>query len=265
MLKTGTSPRMRGKHPGHTRGSVTYGNIPAYAGKTNASPHQQSSQPEHPRVCGENLQEKIPRLHREGTSPRMRGKLPPTPRGIDHLRNIPAYAGKTASRTVRVVSPKEHPRVCGENNVNPVTLIEPNRNIPAYAGKTHTQQQRTAVPAEHPRVCGENRMIPRFATFTPGTSPRMRGKRISHTTLCCRHRNIPAYAGKTCRSKPLARSVSEHPRVCGENVRSLRKSPPLIGTSPRMRGKHLAFGNELRPIRNIPAYAGKTNGCVPTI
>ena len=27
-----------------------------------------------------------------------------------------------------------------------------------------------------------------------------------------------------------------------------------------MRGKHLTLGNQLRPIRNIPAYAGKTKG-----
>ena len=86
----------------------------------------------------------------------MRGKQDRPKQLPGHLRNIPAYAGKT--RLVRLWSAvrTEHPRVCGENvgvdlvdhgnsGTSPrmrgkpttaLTLTACTRNIPAYAGKT---------------------------------------------------------------------------------------------------------------------------------
>ena len=51
----GTSPRMRGKPVIPVDSLVGYGNIPAYAGKTRPQSHAKLPEPEHPRVCGENL------------------------------------------------------------------------------------------------------------------------------------------------------------------------------------------------------------------
>ena len=88
----------------------------------------------------------------------------------------------------------------------------------------------------------------------------MRGKQPHHTSEYYRFGNIPAYAGKTFvrQSRPLARS--EHPRVCGENMGfRVRESRP-VGTSPRMRGKLPQQHAGRNPRRNIPAYAGKTQG-----
>ena len=70
-------------------------NIPAYAGKTRQTGSIVKTQPEHPRVCGENAwlaeEEKLI----AGTSPRMRGKHMPELEFLAKSRNIPAYAGKT--------------------------------------------------------------------------------------------------------------------------------------------------------------------------
>ena len=72
------------------------------------------------------------------------------------MRNIPAYAGKTAAGDADSDYWQEHPRVCGENSTAPnskalsagtsprmrgkhLTWVCPtylDRNIPAYAGKT---------------------------------------------------------------------------------------------------------------------------------
>ena len=72
--------------------------------------------------------------------------------------------------------------------------------------------------------------------------------------------NIPAYAGKTHPGWRGAEDQKEHPRVCGENLRTVTILGFGMGTSPRMRGKrgwgHDYFVHE----RNIPAYAGKTLG-----
>ena len=53
-----------------------------------------------------------------------------------------------------------------------------------------------------------------------------------------------------------------HPRACGENLCGFRHDVSLMGSSPRMRGKHRS--NRARPMvpRLIPAHAGKTRNAV---
>ena len=158
-LALGTSPRMRGK-PSSTSAIV-------------------SSIAEHPRVCGENELRAVGEKGRLGTSPRMRGKPGEPRKSHDFLRNIPAYAGKTAAMHFAFDQQTEHPRVCGENAVAPLvgeissgtsprmrgkrhgseTTWSDRRNIPAYAGKTCVAAQSHQPGAEHPRVCGENHPV----------------------------------------------------------------------------------------------------------
>ena len=54
-LPRGTSPRMRGKPIGGVSDEHITRNIPAYAGKTILSVRNTPPNPEHPRVCGENV------------------------------------------------------------------------------------------------------------------------------------------------------------------------------------------------------------------
>ena len=78
-------------------------------------------------------------------------------------------------------------------------LRDGDRNIPAYAGKTLNCFEEAVMQREHPRVCGENAMVVISFSMVSGTSPRMRGKRFESGRGHDRTRNIPAYAGKTCR------------------------------------------------------------------
>ena len=73
--------------------------------------------------------------------------------------------------------------------------------------------------------------------YATGTSPRMRGKRVSANKRSLDSRNIPAYAGKTHGGKTRPARPAEHPRVCGENSSLAFLMVPASGTSPRMRGK----------------------------
>ena len=132
------------------------------------------------------------------------------------------------------------------------------RNIPAYAGKTRCSWWLGVGGAEHPRVCGENSYFTPNFIKSSGTSPRMRGKLRYWSASRVLLRNIPAYAGKTLASRMQTWESSEHPRVCGENAVKSLTAPGLMGTSPRMRGKPRLHLREPTPIRNIPAYAGKT-------
>ena len=49
-----------------------------------------------------------------------------------------------------------------------------------------------------------------------------------------------------------------HPRACGENSLPTSAQPPLIGSSPRMRGKPGRARVHARVLGLIPAHAGKT-------
>ena len=195
-LGRGTSPRMRGKRLRRPRACVWRRNIPAYAGKTHHRGNSGSYQPEHPRVCGENFLARYLTITVGGTSPRMRGKRTSSDAVAGTRRNIPAYAGKTASRRLPGAPTAEHPRVCGENlslrsddfwmcGTSPRMRGKPDddiieavqkRNIPAYAGKTAPRNQQASYRPEHPRVCGENVQCLRQTLQGRGTSPRMRGK-----------------------------------------------------------------------------------------
>ena len=73
------------------------------------------------------------------------------------------------------------------------------------------------------------------------------------------NRNIPAYAGKTICVRRKRILQVEHPRVCGENVATSAENWFAKGTSPRMRGKRAILHLKRLPLRNIPAYAGKTH------
>ena len=134
-------------------------------------------------------------------------------------RNIPAYAGKTSTWAFRPPSSSEHPRIRGENfdddfgdfpgvgtsphtrgKREPIEIDARNiRNIPAYAGKTDHKSHPVIAREEHPRIRGENHphFFQRFRTL--GTSPHTRGKPAGEVVLWFDKRNIPAYAGKTCR------------------------------------------------------------------
>ena len=91
------------------------------------------------------------------------------------------------------------------------------RNTPAYAGKT-----------------SKSSTIARGS----GTPPRMRGKQSIRRGGEWVSRNTPAYAGKTICPACDALYQTEHPRVCGENEKYEPRALIMLGTPPRMRGKH---------------------------
>ena len=153
----GTSPRTRGKPPICSRVNGLVRNIPAHAGKTAGLSFFSSSSAEHPRARGENHRMVWTVDDLLGTSPRTRGKQPPTPHTPSPTGNIPAHAGKTNCAQVASVGCKEHPRARGENllglfrkpttrgtsprtrgkRIHQAHSVPPKRNILAHAGKTN--------------------------------------------------------------------------------------------------------------------------------
>ena len=110
----------------------------------------------------------------------------------------------------------------------------------------------------HPRVCGENRITCPALSMELGSSPRVRGKPIQVITTAAAQRLIPACAGKTTKLSPSHRVYQAHPRVCGENDIAITDPSNRVGSSPRVRGKHVSRLIDVSVIGLIPACAGKT-------
>ena len=175
------------------------GIIPAYAGNTKDYREHAPHVWDHPRVCGEHHMTSIMVHLNWGSSPRMRGT--PTNNNTSFIVAgiIPAYAGNTCEERRRCGQDRDHPRVCGEHDVCNSGLavnqgssprmrgtltaeqwLDMHRGIiPAYAGNTMRCSARYYDSRDHPRVCGEHIPIGWKLALALGSSPRMRGTRIT--------------------------------------------------------------------------------------
>ena len=191
---------------------------------------------------------------------------------------IPACAGKTGGVSGGLVPCRAHPRVCGENEEGLDCFAEAGGSsprvrgklkafchfnehaglIPACAGKTVAHACPVIVSGAHPRVCGENVECPSVTGERPGSSPRVRGKRLIRTEVDRRVGLIPACAGKTHGNARASAGSAAHPRVCGENDTYDAGEINPSGSSPRVRGKHRPPTGESGAGGLIPACAGKT-------
>ena len=275
----GSSPRVRGKRYSSRLSTSHGGLIPARAGKTLPSKRGRIEATAHPRACGENLPATSSMGVPMGSSPRVRGKLVGEDEYVGGGRLIPARAGKTTCRAQLSSMVQAHPRACGENSAvsrvdtlnngsSPRVRGKPRRQrattrdsglIPARAGKTRQAWARASWARAHPRACGENAPTTSTPGWSPGSSPRVRGKRDARRPDGRAAGLIPARAGKTTRCQRRARTGWAHPRACGENIDCAYYPHGETGSSPRVRGKR----DEVTEVPGvpglIPARAGKTN------
>ena len=233
----GSSPRMRGT-PVRGRSAVKeMGIIPAYAGNTPWLLPVSGLARDHPRVCGEHSSSPWMLSEATGSSPRMRGTLHPPSGRQQPAGIIPAYAGNTSNTRLRVRTPRDHPRVCGEHDFDSSKFggdlgSSPRMRgthelfdgfgqaagiIPAYAGNTSLLTRFSSMSQDHPRVCGEHFIEQTDAPRIVGSSPRMRGTPVLRSFRGLRMGIIPAYAGNTGRQSCRPFWRRDHPRVCGEH------------------------------------------------
>ena len=131
------------------------------------------------------------------------------------------------------------------------------RITPAYAGKRDNGTTRKNSQRDHPRVCGEKQRMPAKKDKRMGSPPRMRGKG-DQTTICLNDEGItPAYAGKSGHDHHQRPCGQDHPRVCGEKLKSRKFLVLILGSPPRMRGKVKEGKENIDRTRITPAYAGK--------
>ncbi len=147
----------------------------------------------------------------------MRGKpgVDEGDQGFDRI--IPARAGQTVALLSAANAPPDHPRACGANFIGfrcahsasgssprvrgklmRIALMIMNiRIIPARAGQTDNITRLRGLRLDHPRACGANERQAEHMGVKVGSSPRVRGKLISHLSFLLNKRIIPARAGQT--------------------------------------------------------------------
>ncbi len=105
---------------------------------------------------------------------------------------------------------------------------------------------------------GEQRSASRRCAARWGPSPRARGAVIRVVGVDGGHGTIPACAGSSSTQLSRLPGARDHPRVRGEQIRSVRVSPPPSGPSPRARGAALPGALVLQHHGTIPACAGSS-------
>ena len=111
----GSSPRVRGKRLAVSSSRFCPRIIPARAGQTSYPYGDMRANADHPRACGANSVSSVSSMNHLGSSPRVRGKLPPDSPPVVSIRIIPARAGQTRRSAGWPCRRSDHPRACGAN------------------------------------------------------------------------------------------------------------------------------------------------------
>ena len=170
-------------------------------------------------MCGEHVLMSETTPTSPGSSPHVRGAPRLTGMYGEIHGIIPACAGSTDYRQVFDRYSRDHPRMCGEHEVESFQVekakgssphvrgahrwrqVHPSRLgiIPACAGSTRFALMTTCVKGDHPRMCGEHRVIPDQLWQSTGSSPHVRGAQRRFLGECRFAGIIPACAGSTLR------------------------------------------------------------------
>ena len=191
--------------------------IPADAGSTALYRVVIDTHGDHPRGCGEHLDDRPFRTVHDWIIPADAGSTIQDkrirPRKGDHPRGCGEHARRTGRSSPR---PGSSPRMRGaphdECSHNGRTRI-----IPADAGSTPVIWMSLWRPWDHPRGCGEHDGWATEVANQTGSSPRMRGAPDKASSDDMDERIIPADAGSTLTCAMYGVRSRDHPRGCGEH------------------------------------------------
>ena len=254
----GSPPQVRGKLLEKIGIEKENGITPAGAGKTARKVHGTSCIKDHPRRCGENARTAQDMRLWTGSPPQVRGKPPRCRRKSPMTRITPAGAGKTVVIRRRFALAWDHPRRCGENEMQVITARVSEGSPPQVRGKrrgyTYSLHQKRITPAGAGKTVTD--------TYHPhihaGSPPQVRGKQAAESCQAAMLRITPAGAGKTFRIPLAVRPSKDHPRRCGENRSGTVRTKTTRGSPPQVRGKPCCAFVTASRSRITPAGAGKT-------
>ena len=133
------------------------------------------------------------------------------------------------------------------------------RITPACAGKTCPPRGFRRRRSDHPRMRGEDVYFGLEVVDCRGSPPHARGRRRPFVLRDKNRRITPACAGKTIRSTVSTGSLTDHPRMRGEDFRWRRCLSGLRGSPPHARGRRRNLVSMFVWRGITPACAGKTS------
>ena len=221
-IRSGPSPRVRGKRRIHAPTKACRRSIPACAGETIGVSYITDSPWVHPRVCGGNPHRRELIRLAGGPSPRVRGKPEVEMLAPRRGRSIPACAGETPPCPHSSKPFQVHPRVCGGNTRMRQKRSQPQGPSPRVRGKRTTSVVRDTPLGSIPACAGETVLYLSPTGLHAGPSPRVRGKPSARGCASSVMGSIPACAGGNSGARGDGRSGSgPSPRVRGKLVRGL--------------------------------------------
>ena len=159
-IKVGSPPRVRGKANAALSAMTAARITPACAGKSIPCMRGAAVPQDHPRVCGEKSWFPCYRTGRQGSPPRVRGKVCRCSHFICVPRITPACAGKSNLwQSFRNLTP-DHPRVCGEKHpIRPTTYLSKG-SPPRVRGKVRLFLLGNGRVGITPACAGKSRLPP---------------------------------------------------------------------------------------------------------
>ena len=212
-----------------------------------------------------------------GSSPQVRGRFDSHRDGVVRKRLIPAGAGQICFTRVYAIHSGAHPRRCGadifirnlqkmDKGSSPqvrgrlagtLAYLQEARLIPAGAGQMQPACWRSPGHRAHPRRCGADNSPAILSHTWPGSSPQVRGRSHRGAVSWGLGGLIPAGAGQIPRRGPNQFAVPAHPRRCGADLMTYRKTGVRMGSSPQVRGRWRSKDRAHTSCGLIPAGAGQ--------
>ena len=156
-------------------------------------------------MCGEKLCINLRRCFCLGSPPHVRGKPSFSRPAFAEHWITPACAGKSTHSLNIDRSRRDHPRMCGEKNIDFYFAFVLVGITPACAGKSDVLLCEAVLLQDHPRMCGEKKTGGDAAPRIRGSPPHVRGKGCLTDVGGQWNRITPACAGKSIafRIKPF--------------------------------------------------------------
>ena len=107
-------------------------------------------------------------------------------------------------------------------------------------------------------MCGEQEIWACAVPGLTGSPPRVRGTALSHNSSLSDKRITPACAGNSVSGASAVVWLWDHPRVCGEQLRTAADMSAHLGSPPRVRGTGYEYERTKDGDRITPACAGNS-------
>ena len=174
----GSPPRVRGKAAVRGWLRATEGITPACAGKSQTTRRVFPVLRDHPRVCGEKRRDRLDYYVPQGSPPRVRGKVASGVSERFTAGITPACAGKSDELHVRHIAGEDHPRVCGEKDMQEIKATTEEGSPPRVRGKVQELHPQGLGRGITPACAGKSWSFLNAARTSPWITPACAGKRL---------------------------------------------------------------------------------------